>query len=1236
MQNIRPSSQAREHGFALVVVLLMVFLILSLLIALMTSTVIETRISRNRIKMSRARSYAMQGVQVAMWRLHDVGGIDQRVTATAALLDSNPDTPEPDGVQNPWLTGIWKGRNMTPEQRKKPITWLTSGAVVDEQQLSDERTVSQNSSTSPTDSKKEPVTHLTKLPDPGPDADTVWMLRKQVGEDPKLSVKARKIDITRLMPFRSAEKDKPYLVGHYAWWAADEGVKARANLPLPEFHPDSPTQVDDSATIAQWRLAAPQRGMRLMPDFDSMPDDQKALHKVLTFAQVPLLGSGRSLETALAKHWHDVTADSLGLITNGRTGGMKRDLSLFCEMDDKERQKYAGSLASSFAAVVDFYRASRRVKNATTTPTMESTPFAFAPANDSKQALASSAQAFMNSVVAGGQQRPAKCAFAPVMIRLAHAFSVQTQGVAPSGAGAPDQKLALAIEPVVTLWNPYNIEITLDAWQIESWLPSMHVVIEKRDPWQQTKAYQNNEEVWHDGILYRATMPSLGTTPGGDEDPPVWTPQTRTWSLATDVTMEMLLGNHASQDANGRLMPPRLVLTNGDDAPIRLKPGQIITGTLSSDTVTRLSTGPVTAPLAAGWKTTGGLAFDRLANPSLPRPLTPGLQTRVHNGSEIRITLEPARDTSYSADPFLFVQSYAADGLQGLDASTQPMTSRESIGYRRSGDVYDWAPVRDGRGPEFSHRLRAYSGKDDAGKPLPGSSEPLIVGTDVTADKKRYLGVIEWRMKTDASDEAFPALVMGRFDPRAIDTTPPGSGYPATLPHWQITARRIQSADEILSGSPVPLENITSFPAMFEVPTAPLLSIGQLQHFPIQALVRHRPSATAHAIGNSWPNPWVPATAETSAGGRNDSILTGEDVSRRWNEVFFDEYFFSSITPRPGDETVNGRLGDYLHDTNARPLPNPRLRPYLQTGQHRSDLLTQLTKPLDTQTNSTPAFQRVAASLLVEGAFNINSTSVDAWIAVLGSLADAKLPVLDAGGGSINLTEAKGPKFPRLTLSNNSSNNATSPTRRLSEAQLKALAREIVVEVKKRGPFTSLSDFVNRRLADDETSLKGPIQAAIDRTDINTGFPSQLTRDQLDRAAALGKAEGMDWSFPVPDHCTGPLATAESGYLTQADVLQALAPHLASRSDTFKIRSYGDVIDAASGRLEARAWVEVIVQRLPDYVNYPNRDEKGKPEEPPYFDPAWEQTHLLHNTSNNVYGRRWRIVRIRWLSPEEV
>jgi hypothetical protein len=54
---------------------------------------------------------------------------------------------------------------------------------------------------------------------------------------------------------------------------------------------------------------------------------------------------------------------------------------------------------------------------------------------------------------------------------------------------------------------------------------------------------------------------------------------------------------------------------------------------------------------------------------------------------------------------------------------------------------------------------------------------------------------------------------------------------------------------------------------------------------------------------------------------------------------------------------------------------------------------------------------------------------------------------------------------------------------------------------------------------------------------------------------------------------------------------------------------------------------------MPDFVNYPNPGE-----DPSKFvaDPAWTQTPNLRNISNRTYGRQWRVIRVRWLSPEEV
>lgn len=65
---------------------------------------------------------------------------------------------------------------------------------------------------------------------------------------------------------------------------------------------------------------------------------------------------------------------------------------------------------------------------------------------------------------------------------------------------------------------------------------------------------------------------------------------------------------------------------------------------------------------------------------------------------------------------------------------------------------------------------------------------------------------------------------------------------------------------------------------------------------------------------------------------------------------------------------------------------------------------------------------------------------------------------------------------------------AWSDLRTLSDTQIRALADNMVKEVKKRGPFLNMSDFINRRLQSGEMGVKGALQAAIDESSINSTF----------------------------------------------------------------------------------------------------------------------------------------------------
>ena len=100
-------------------------------------------------------------------------------------------------------------------------------------------------------------------------------------------------------------------------------------------------------------------------------------------------------------------------------------------------------------------------------------------------------------------------------------------------------------------------------------------------------------------------------------------------------------------------------------------------------------------------------------------------------------------------------------------------------------------------------------------------------------------------------------------------------------------------------------------------------------------------------------------------------------------------------------------------------------------------------------------YQTLAGDLLLEGAFNINSTSKDAWIAQLSSLRG-----LFIQNGNINQNETPVVRFIREP-----NENEWNKLRKLTDEEISQLAEALVEQIKLRGPFLSMADFVNRKLA---------------------------------------------------------------------------------------------------------------------------------------------------------------------------
>jgi hypothetical protein len=176
----------------------------------------------------------------------------------------------------------------------------------------------------------------------------------------------------------------------------------------------------------------------------------------------------------------------------------------------------------------------------------------------------------------------------------------------------------------------------------------------------------------------------------------------------------------------------------------------------------------------------------------------------------------------------------------------------------------------------------------------------------------------------------------------------------------------------------------------------------------------------------------------------------------------------------------------------------------------------------------------------------------------------------------------------------------------LTLAQVKELAKHVVEEVKARGPFQSVAEFVNRRLENDPaTANSGALQSAIDKSSINTDFGRAAPKNNVE-------LQGEE------DDYTGNTSDGSLTQVIQSDLLNRLAPSLCARGDTFRIRAYGE---SNAGGQVVKVWCEAVVQRDHAYVDSNEA-------------PTAAVDDL--NKINEAFGRRFKIVSVRWLRGDEV
>lgn len=958
--------------------------------------------------------------------------------------------------------------------------------------------------------------------------------------------------------------------GAVGWWTSDENVKAL--VPSTESRP---ANARDARAIAH---SAPRRAAEWMrtpggnrPLSALGPADTRS-SLLLDTPQLSLVAETPDVGAL----YHDLTTRAGGLLTNVRGGGFRRDLSFHLEKPLAQAPveplfREGGTDGTNMAELWTYYSLPGKLRrgasfNYTTGGRMDrNTPYLQLPATQAEMVA-----------------DPHFFHIQPAFIRCQTILSFYSLPVGNAN-NQTVYRLHVVVDPVVTLWNPLDVPVVFNA-------------------------------------------------PGST---PVWN-SIKYWLLPYDI--EVSSGTRTMRASFLDIMGEShyLTLRAGSVEPIVLKPGEVLV--YSQGANTPISLGDESSRLdwvdgRAGWNygggrawrfRKGGLFFDGTGGESFTYQVTPnrltatgtqqwGLIVHGYYYKEDRSsgTTNAPGGSRESAD----IGGLNVDRLIGSPSSR--LYAAENPGFfggigPSDGRPYTFQEISpNGRG-KAPFMLFTFAAKTETGSQRPGR---FLARLNPKAMHTDFQGLSDRELETHPFEIHVRPLVSWRHG--TIEVSPDGTGYfGGGFTAQYGTPRLITHA----------------------VPREPPHSLGAFQHafangFPVRSstsfpLVNPVGGANPpmpqvmHPIGNSIAPSILPPdrVSSTLEGGR--PLL---DYAYLTNQALFDDWFLSGIAPqtvatfsprRPHRQVAEA----FFRDGVA--LPNPNYRPALGAidAQALVNLLFRGSLP------QPDAAERVAAYLSIQGMFNINSTSVEAWKAVLAGLKGLPAPVSGPAGGDDLATAADGVPVAALLAPvdqispGEGTVDVLDPAqwigrRVLTESDVDSLARAITREVRRRGPFLSLGDFVNRRVGGDKSLARtGALQAALDdpATTVNKAFTTG------NRSTPPISGEGRDLAFPEAE--SGPSAHGIPGIVKQADLLTPLAPVISARSDTFRVRAYGEK-SAPGGRVLARAWCEAVFERAPDFLSEDDsRLEKGGQLVP----------------TNQNFGRRFRLVSFRWLSPDEV
>ncbi len=1241
----------KKHGFALIASLTLMMLLTLLAVGILAMASSQNRIAMQTALQSEARQQALVGLDAAIGELQMALGPDRRVTASSAIVSEEEGSVAQHilGVWDSWSGPIYgkpvagKGGDIKSTYDKGRSSmfrrWLISS------RNPEELTQMQSASSL---GNREPGKRICLVGE--------GTLGRRLGG--RHLVYADMID----MPASGRN------TGSFAWWVGGENQKSKITIKDPE---DTNTPIE--VLHRTWNTPGPMfidsESLTFLPEKIEQPD------KVLTMASIPLLST--SSQDAGMPYFFDVTTSSYSLPINVRTGGLKQDLCLLLNKESLKGTDFAprssqdcplvegndvprgtegnmpiGSWQNLYAYYNCWPDGSAKDSNNFTARLIGNVNDCYTRmggsiyqhgnptniASDPNSVGGNSTVYDSRSLMDQGSDS-AGYARTPVMLAFMNTFGLVTEentGVTCSQDKDQCYKLYMCFSPMFLWWNPYNVPMKI-----------------------------RGQQLWAQSAPYKATwLQTLAVSRAGSWD--------YSWS---HYAMNQTTGDVGFGLDYGDYFQPSLSNATAD---IVFAPGEILFFSPGKARATDDYTKPYTNPWTLGYNASsvsGYRARFYTMTGSKGDQIGVASRTNLDNG-EFYIGLRLGQYAGFG--------SLTTDGTWFAPKNPEAITVFNGFGGMKEASGADGGDGKLGQSPQRG-LLGWYNANDtsqstvfcdrdrnDARWSADGSQSDSAVPYFVAAlgivpksanrnmDARIFEGK-DYRTKSwQHSNPAFwgsmiinPDEQQRQYHPYQLAALDVGAGMNA-CPMDSIGNNGILGITA--DGEQVSLVSV------LELPVHPPFSLagfagmrlqpgwydaGGTADYKTQSALRrmqYQSGVPGVGIGNAFADPCLPATDVYSfhesninaAIGGNDKLF-GDffDHGLLINDALWDRWFCSSVSDMPhgsNKRTAKEVLENFLTDKEALPVARyvKSLTPY-----KNDDIVKRLM--------SGDGWKYIAQYLMVDGGFNVNSTSVEAWASVLQGLAkrklvtnaDGKLALVEPGKSdsqvlfsrfmvstadkSIDELGGYSPMQGSSSLRGGKSGmiSAWGEVRKLEPDKIRELATEMVKQVKKRGPFLNMSDFINRRLdTNKEFALKGALQAAIDATDINEMFMDETTEP----------AAGSLYKFKEAEE--GSIYTAAPGYLIQSDVLASLGNILTVRDDTFTVRSYGCVRNARKAIL-AQAWCEAVVQRTMDYVDPTNAPTDSE------YDPDGRKSKGL-TTANRIFGRKFRVVSFKWLDAWDI